>query len=184
MIIVAITAATVGTSVGPTPNNSDAISRLRPKAPASPTTTPIRREEKSLPHDVDEHAGSIGAKRHANADLVAALRNEGGQDAIRPHGGEQQCQAGKEPKELRQEARSLDGFSKDRLHIAKANDRHSRVHFMHHALNGLRQCRWSEGRAQHHVVEWRDPQRRERVSRSAELPCKARFLFPDQRPPA
>jgi hypothetical protein len=39
-IIVAVTTATVDTSVGPTPNNSDAISRCRPKAPASPITTP------------------------------------------------------------------------------------------------------------------------------------------------
>ena len=78
---------------------------------------------------MDEHAGSIGAERHANADLVAALRNEGGHDAIRPHGGEQQGKAGKEPQELRQEARSLDGFSNDRLHIAKVHHWYSRVHF-------------------------------------------------------
>ncbi len=117
------------------------------------------REEKALPHDVDEHAGSIGAERHANADLVAALRNEGGQDAIRPHGGEHQCQAGKEPKELRQEARSLDGFSNDRLHIAKALDWYSRVHFMDHARHSLRQCRCRKGRAQQDVVEWHAPLR-------------------------
>ena len=40
-IIVAATPATVGTSVGRTPNNSAAISRFRAKAPASPRTTPI-----------------------------------------------------------------------------------------------------------------------------------------------
>ena len=41
-IIVAATPATVGISVGPTPNSSDAINRLRAKAPASPTTTPSK----------------------------------------------------------------------------------------------------------------------------------------------
>ena len=89
---------------------------------------------------------------------LAALRNERGQDAVSPHGGEQQCKAGKEPKELCQETRSLDGCSKDPLHIAKANDWYSRVHFTDHALNGLRQCCWSKGTAQHHMVEWREPQ--------------------------
>ena len=157
-IIVAATPATVDTSVGRTPNNSDAISRLRPKAPASPTTTPILGEDESLPHHAGEHAGSVGAKRHANTDLAAPLRNDGRDDAIRADGGEEQRQAGKEPEQLRQEARPLDGVGKDRFHVTKANDRHGAVYFTDDALDGLRQGRWCEGRAQHDVPEWRNPQ--------------------------
>ncbi len=184
MIIVAVTPATVGTSVGPHTEQQRRDQPVQTEGPRESNHYTDSREEKALPHDEDEHAGSICAERHANADLVAALRNEGGQDSICPHGGEQQCQAGKEPKELRQEARSLDGCSKDPLHIAKANDWYSRVHFTDHALNGLRQCRWSKGSAQHHVVEWREPQAGSGLQRSAELTCTARFLFPDQRPAA
>ena len=158
MIIVATTAATVGTSVGPTPNNSAAISRFRPKAPASPTTTPIpaRRSPSFMTSASTLDRSAPSAIRIAISCRRSATMED--DNPIRAHDGEQQCQPGKEPKELRQEARSLDGFSKDRLHIAKANDRHGAVHFMHHPLNGLRQGRWCEGRAQYHVVDWRNPQ--------------------------
>ena len=43
---------------------------------------------------------------------------------------------------MRQEARSLDRFSKDGIHIPKADDRYGGVHFTDYALNGLCQCRW------------------------------------------
>ena len=48
--------------------------------------------------------------------------------------------------------------AKTRFHIPKANDRHRAVYFTDDALDRLRQCRWCEGRAQHDVLEWRNPQ--------------------------
>ena len=113
MIIVAATPATVGTSVGVTPNNSDAISRFRPNGPRKSNHNTDAREEKSFAHHVGEHAGSIGAKRHPDTDLATPLRDDRRDDAIRADGGEEQRQAGKEPKQLRQEARPLDGVGKD-----------------------------------------------------------------------
>ena len=51
----------------------------------------------------------------------------------------------------------------------KRIDWYSRVHFMDHARNGLRQCRCRKGRAQHNVVEWHDP-----------LPCTTAICGTDQ----
>jgi hypothetical protein len=48
-----------------------------------------------------EHTAPLRAKRHANADLGASLRDDIGEHAVGAHGGKQQCDSCEDTQELR-----------------------------------------------------------------------------------
>ena len=118
-IIVTITAASVVTSVGCTPNSRDAITRFSANAAATPAMTPISGEQQTLRHDLCQHARSIRTERHANADLATPFCHHIREHAVGTDGGEQQPESCKRAEQLRQQPRPADRFRKHAVHITE-----------------------------------------------------------------
>ena len=95
--MVGTTAANVARSVGCTPNNSDAINRLRPKCAGEAGGDADDRKEKAIPHDLRQDAEAIGAERHPDADFTAPFGHHVGEHAVGADGGEQQREDPKAP---------------------------------------------------------------------------------------
>ena len=86
-----------------------------------------KREPETLPHDVAQHRGTLGAKRHADTDLTATLRHQVRQKAIRSDRREKQRQPCKTSKELGQQSRTTERLTEHRIHFAQLDDRQRRI---------------------------------------------------------
>jgi hypothetical protein len=75
------TVAKIIVSVGVTPNNNDAITRVKPNDAATPTNTQQRNQD-SMSQDQFEYVGPLGAQRHAHSNFMCALGYRIGHDAI------------------------------------------------------------------------------------------------------
>ena len=67
------------------------MTRVRPKAPASPATTPITASVIPCLTTSREHIDSLRAERHADADFLGALRDRVSHHAVNADGGEEQA---------------------------------------------------------------------------------------------
>ncbi len=74
----------VAGSVAGTSNNKLAMTFASPSEPARPTATPMRVEHHPLPDDEAKHVARLRAQRHADADLLSALRDRISHHAVNP----------------------------------------------------------------------------------------------------
>ncbi len=95
----------VSGSAAPTPKSRLFSNRVAANAPSTPTTDADRDERHRLPDDEAEDGGLRRAQRHANADLVRALRDRVSHHAVNPDRGEEKRGRGEDRKQERVEAR-------------------------------------------------------------------------------
>ena len=82
------TAAAVAGSVGLTPYRNEAIVLVSANAATSPTPMPSERRRQRRADDGTDDGALLGTERHAQPDLVRALRDGVAQHAIEPDGRE------------------------------------------------------------------------------------------------
>ena len=110
------TAMNVAGSRGSTPNSIDCKYRAPAMAPADTDRDPDRREHDAASQHQREHLPSLGAKRHADADLFGALHYRIGEHAVDADCGEQARDAGEDAEHHRVEALSRDRVGDHLLH--------------------------------------------------------------------